>query len=125
VLRFVQNNFPDKNIPEKDLNNISASFQKALVDALLQKVVRALNDYTVNSLSLVGGVAANKKLRNEMTALSKKFNIPCIIPSMEYCGDNAAMIALRGFQLYSSGATDDLSVKPYPAIPENHFLRMN
>lgn len=125
VLRFVQNNFPGKHIPEKDLNNISASFQKALVDALLQKVVRALNDYTVNSLSLAGGVAANKKLRNEMTALSKKFNIPCIIPSMEYCGDNAAMIALRGFQLYSSGATDDLSVKPYPAIPENHFLRMN
>ncbi|MBK9099419.1 MAG: tRNA (adenosine(37)-N6)-threonylcarbamoyltransferase complex transferase subunit TsaD [bacterium] len=124
VLRYVQNNFPEKEIPEKDLNNISASFQKALVEALIRKVNLALNNFKIKSLSLVGGVAANKKLRNEMKILGEKFNIPCIIPSMEYCGDNAAMIALRGFQLYQSGVKDELSVKPYPAIPADHFLRM-
>ncbi len=124
VLRFVQNNFSTRDIPEPDLNNISASFQKALVDALIQKVNLALNNFDVKSLSLVGGVAANKKLRNEMKMLAERYKVPCIIPAMEYCGDNAAMIALRGFQLYESGITDDLSVKPYPAIPENHFLSM-
>ncbi|MCU0413853.1 MAG: tRNA (adenosine(37)-N6)-threonylcarbamoyltransferase complex transferase subunit TsaD [Ignavibacteriaceae bacterium] len=124
VLRFVQKNFPEGNIPENDLNNISASFQKALVEALVKKVNLALSNYRVKSLSLVGGVAANKRLRNEFSNLAEKVKIPCIIPSLEYCGDNAAMIALRGFQLYQTGITDSLSVMPYPAIPENHYLRI-
>jgi N6-L-threonylcarbamoyladenine synthase len=124
VLRYVQNNFPDRKIPESDLNNISASFQKALVEALVQKVNLALNNHKVKSLSLVGGVAANKELRIEFSNLSEKFKIPCIIPSLEYCGDNAAMIALRGFQLYQNGIQDSLNVTPYPSIPENYFLKL-
>ncbi len=124
VLRFVQKNYSDKNIPEKYLNNISASFQKSLVDALIQKVSLAISNHKVKSISLVGGVAANKKLRNEINNLADQFNISCIIPSLSYCGDNAAMIALRGFQLYQIGRRDNLRVKPYPAIPENHFLRI-
>jgi N6-L-threonylcarbamoyladenine synthase len=124
VLRFVQKNYSDKNIPEKDLNDISASFQKSLVDALIQKVSLAISNHKVKSISLVGGVAANKKLRNEINNLADQFNISCIIPSLSYCGDNAAMIALRGFQLYQFGRRDNLRVKPYPAIPENHFLRI-
>lgn len=123
VLRFVQKNFPDRNISEIDLNNISASFQGALVEALVQKVNLALNNHIVKSLSLVGGVAANKKIRSELNGLAEKFKIPCIIPSLEYCGDNAAMIALRGHQLYQAGTRDSLSVMPYPAIPESHFIR--
>jgi len=125
ILRYVQNNFPDGSIPETDLNNISASFQKALVDALVQKVNLALNKHKVRSLSLVGGVAANKKLRNELNHLAEKFKISCVIPSMEYCSDNAAMIALRGFQLFQNGIRDNLTVSPYPAIPENHFPKLN
>ena len=124
VLRYVQNNFRDRKIPESDLNNISASFQKALVDALVQKVNLALNNHRVKSLSLVGGVAANKKLRNELNYLAEKFKIPCIIPSLEYCGDNAAMIALRGFQLYQNGIQDSFNVAPYPSISENYFLKL-
>ena len=123
VLRFVQKNYADKKIPESDLNNISASFQKSLVDALVQKVNLALQKNKVKSISLVGGVAANKKLGNELIQLADKFKIPCIIPSLSYCGDNAAMIALRGYQLYQSGVRDNLRTKPYPSIPENHFLK--
>jgi N6-L-threonylcarbamoyladenine synthase len=120
----VQNNFPDRKIPESDLNNISASFQKALIDALVQKVNLALNNYEVKSLSLVGGVAANKKLRNEFNNLAEKFRISSVIPSIDYCSDNAAMIALRGFQLYQNGIKDSLNVAPYPSIPENYFLKL-
>jgi len=125
VLRYVQKNYSDGNIPESDLNNISASFQKALVDALVQKVDLALHNHKVKSLSLVGGVAANKKLGNEFNNLAYRNKIPCIIPSLSYCGDNAAMIALRGYQLYKSGVRDNLRAKPYPAIPENHFLKLS
>jgi N6-L-threonylcarbamoyladenine synthase len=125
VLRFVQKNYADGNIPESDLNNISASFQKALVDALVQKVNLALHNYKARSISLVGGVAANQKLRNDFNNLADRFKIPCIVPALSYCGDNAAMIALRGFQLYKSGVRDNLKAKPYPAIPDNHFLKLS
>ncbi len=125
VLRYVQKNFADGNIPESNLNDISASFQKALVDALVQKVNLALHNHTVKSLSLVGGVAANQKLRNDFNNIADRFKISCIVPSLSYCGDNAAMIALRGYQLYKSGVRDSLRAKPYPSIPENHFLRLS
>jgi N6-L-threonylcarbamoyladenine synthase len=125
VLRYIQANHPAGNISESDLNNISASFQKALVSALMKNVVHALNNYKAKSLSLVGGVAANKKLRGEFHYLAEKFKISCIIPSLDYCSDNAAMIALRGFQLYQAGFTGNLNSKSYPSIPENHFLILN
>jgi N6-L-threonylcarbamoyladenine synthase len=125
VLRYIQTNHSDGNISESDLNNISASFQNALVSALMKNVLLALNNNKVKSLSLVGGVAANNKLRNEFRSLAEKYKIPCIIPSLEYCSDNAAMIALRGFQLYQTGFQGSLNAVPYPSIPENHFLKFN
>ena len=125
VLRYIQTHHSDGNISESDLNNISASFQNALVSALMKNVLRALNNNKVKSLSLVGGVAANNKLRNEFRSLAEKYKIPCIIPSLEYCSDNAAMIALRGFQLYQTGFQGSLNAVPYPSIPENHFLKFN
>ena len=123
VLRYIQKNFSDVNdIPEKEKNNIAASFQKAVVNALMQNTDRALNNYDVKSISLVGGVAANEKLRNEITLLSKRYDKKIIIPSFEFCGDNAAMIAFRGKSLYEAGRQDSLNVKPYPSLGENYFL---
>ncbi len=122
VLRYIQKNFSDVNdIPEKEKNNIAAAFQKAVVNALMQNTERALNNYDVKSISLVGGVAANAKLRNEITLLSKRYDKKIIIPSFEFCGDNAAMIAFRGKSLYEAGRQDSLNVKPYPSLGENYF----
>ena len=122
VLRYIQKNFSDvKNIPEKEINNIAASFQKAVVNALMQNTERALNNYDVKSISLVGGVAANAKLRNEIMLLSKRYDKKIIIPSFEFCGDNAAMIAFRGKTLFEAGRQDSLNVKPYPSLGENYF----
>jgi N6-L-threonylcarbamoyladenine synthase len=122
VLRYVQKNFSDVNdIPIKEKNNIAASFQKAVVNALMQNTERALNIYDVKSISLVGGVAANEKLRNEITLLSKRYDKKIIIPSFEFCGDNAAMIAFRGKSLFEAGRQDSLNVKPYPSLGENYF----
>ncbi len=122
VLRYVQKNFSDVNdIPEKEKNNIAASFQKAVINALMQNTERALNNYDVKSISLVGGVAANAKLRNEITMLSKKYDKKIILPSFEFCGDNAAMIAFRGKSLFEAGRQDSLNAKPYPSLGENYF----
>lgn len=122
VLRYIQKNYSSANdIPEKEKNDIAASFQKAVVNALIQNTERALHNYDVNSISLVGGVAANAKLRNEITMLSKKYDKKIIIPSFEFCGDNAAMIALRGKYLFEIGRQDSLNAKPYPSLGENYF----
>jgi len=122
VLRYIQKNYSSTNdIPEKEKNDIAASFQKAVVNALIQNTERALHNNDVNSISLVGGVAANAKLRNEITMLSKKYDKKIIIPSFEFCGDNAAMIALRGKYLFEIGRQDSLNAKPYPSLGENYF----
>jgi len=122
VLRYIQKNYSDVNdIPEKEKNDIAAAFQKAVVNALIQNTERALDNYDVKSISLVGGVAANAKLRNEITMLSKKYAKKIITPSFEFCGDNAAMIAFRGKSLFETGRQDSLNAKPYPSLGENYF----
>ena len=122
VLRYIQQNYQDGiNIPKKEKNNIAASFQKAVVTALIQNTKTALNNYDISSISLVGGVAANKKLRDEMRKLSSRYGKKIVIPDNEFCGDNAAMIAFRGKTLFEAGIRHNLNVKPYPSLGENYF----
>ncbi|HED37510.1 MAG TPA: tRNA (adenosine(37)-N6)-threonylcarbamoyltransferase complex transferase subunit TsaD, partial [Ignavibacteria bacterium] len=122
VLRYIQKNFSDINfISTVDVNNIAASFQQAVIKALIQKTEKALKNFEVKSISLVGGVAANNPLREEMIKLSKKYNKKIIIPKIEFCGDNAAMIAFRGQKIYESGKKYGLHYSPYPSLPEMYF----
>ena len=123
VLRYIQKNYKSsENIPSENLNDIAASFQKAVVGALLQNCEKALNRFDVKSISLVGGVAANEYLRKNLSALAEKHNKKFVVPDLEFCGDNAAMIAFRAKTLYESGVRDSLSAKPYPSLKKNHFL---
>ncbi len=122
VLRYIQHNFSEqKKIPEKDLSDIAASFQAAVVKALIKNSEKALNNFNVNSISLVGGVAANKSLRNSIVELGKRFNKKVVIPRMEFCGDNAAMIAFRGLRLYELGYESKLNFSPFPGLAKEHF----
>ena len=124
VLRHIQKHYTDASkIPDNERNIIAASFQKAAVGALIQTTEKALNNFEVKSISLVGGVAANKKLRDQITALSRKYKKKIIIPDLEYCGDNAAMIAFRGKSLYQAGIRSDLTAKPYPSLGEGYFAQ--
>ncbi len=123
VLRYIQKNYKSsENIPPENLNDIAASFQKAVVGALLQNCEKALNSFDVKSISLVGGVAANEYLREILRALAEKHNKKFVVPDLEFCGDNAAMIAFRAKILYENGMRDSLSAKPYPSLKKNHFL---
>jgi tRNA N6-adenosine threonylcarbamoyltransferase len=121
VLRFIQNNYPDKNIPVNDLNDIAASFQYAVVRALLKNSRKALENFDVNSISLVGGVAANSEIRGSFIDLAKEFRKKIVIPRLEFCGDNAAMIALRGLKLFEAGYRFTFNYAPFPALPESLY----
>ena len=123
VLRYVQKNYGEsKNISEPDMNDIAASFQKAVVKALIKNTKKALDNYDIKSLSLAGGVAANKALREEVISLGNQYNKKVVIPDFEYCGDNAAMIAFRGLKLFEAGKKFDLSYSPFPGLTNEHFL---
>ena len=121
VLRTVQHIQEGDKLTESQVNNISASFQKAAVAAITKRVKLALSEYEIKSLSLVGGVAANKLIRSEFEGIGKKFNKQVIIPDMEYCGDNAAMIALRGMQYHVADRKYLLNANAYPSLPEDIF----
>lgn len=125
VLRYVQSQRGVAKLSEQDKYDIAACFQSAAVKALTRNVKRALELYDVKTISVVGGVAANAYLKSEITKLAEKYKKSIVIPDLQFCGDNAAMIAFRGKSLYDSGVRYTLSCKPFPALSENHFLEIS
>ncbi|RPI66161.1 MAG: tRNA (adenosine(37)-N6)-threonylcarbamoyltransferase complex transferase subunit TsaD [Ignavibacteriales bacterium] len=121
VLRYIQKKYPSGEISAEDVSDIAASFQNTVVKTLIKNMELALNKFNVSHFSVAGGVAANQKLREGAEKLAEKYNKKLIIPSLEFCGDNAAMIAFRGLTLYREGIRHNLDFNPFPGIPEDYF----
>ncbi|MBI9070289.1 MAG: tRNA (adenosine(37)-N6)-threonylcarbamoyltransferase complex transferase subunit TsaD [Melioribacteraceae bacterium] len=122
VLRYLEQNYgQERIIPDEDLPDITASFQDAVVRALMKKVEKAVKQNNVKSISLVGGVAANKAIRTAIEKIGQKFNKKVVVPDISYCGDNAAMIAYRGLKLYENGKRFNLSANAFPSLPPDTF----
>lgn len=82
----------DHGLPRgQKLNDFCASIEQAIVDVLVGKTLKAAEQYKVKSIIVGGGVAANGRLRRQLTSQAK---IPVLISPLELCGDNAAMIGL-------------------------------
>ncbi len=87
--------------PDKQTKaDIAASFQKAAIDVLIQKTMRAAGEFEVKSILLSGGVSANTLLRFNLNKATKEAGIKYFQPQLEYTGDNAAMIAVAGYFEY-------------------------
>lgn len=85
------------NIVESDKAHLCYVIQESIVDTLVYKTQKAFTEYpNIKSFALVGGVAANEKLRGELTDLCKKNQVEFYLPQTKYCTDNASMIALVG-----------------------------
>ncbi|MCS6979385.1 MAG: tRNA (adenosine(37)-N6)-threonylcarbamoyltransferase complex transferase subunit TsaD [Flavobacteriales bacterium] len=102
---------------QENIHDLCAGVRTAVVDMLLEKTRRALEESALNRLGIVGGVAANRLLRREATALMESLNGVLYLPDFEFCTDNGAMIALSGHFRLMRGHTDDLSCTPDPALP--------
>ena len=85
-------NYVRKN-RDADNADLCAGFQEAVVDVLVTKTMRAAETFAVNGVCLGGGVAANSRLREVFAAEAADRGFDCLVPSREYCTDNAAMIA--------------------------------
>ena len=123
VLRYVQSvQKENSKLDENMKSDIAASFQKAVIDALILKMESALEEFEVKSVSLVGGVAANQPLRQAILKLGNDRDKKVVIPDLSFCGDNAAMIAYRGQKLYEAGLRFTFDANAYARLPQNTFL---
>lgn len=105
---------------EEKLNkeDLAASFQASVVDVLVEKTIRACQEYSVKQLIIAGGVAANQGLREKMKK-SLEENLPTthlIIPSLRLCGDNAAMIGAAAYIEWEKGHFAEWDLNALPGL---------
>ncbi len=102
---------------EKFLRDICASFQRAVIDVLAEKTIAAAEKYSVKSISVAGGVAANRELRSTLQSKALNIGARAFFPRPLYCTDNAAMIGIAAdFKYKKFGLISDLTLKPAPNL---------
>jgi len=112
VLREVkQSENVGRPIPVTDM---AASFQAAVVDVLFNKTMMAAREFKVKEIIVGGGVSANGALRRAFLG-QKEFKVN--IPPLQYCTDNAAMVAAAGYFRFVNGQQDDLDIDVLPTWP--------
>ncbi|MYL01233.1 MAG: tRNA (adenosine(37)-N6)-threonylcarbamoyltransferase complex transferase subunit TsaD, partial [Gammaproteobacteria bacterium] len=94
----------DKPLEETDRASLALALEKAIVDSLLDRTTRALNETGYGSLVVAGGVGANRRLRSELKSFCGESGVRLYYPRVEYCTDNGAMIALTGCLRLAGGA---------------------
>ena len=98
------------------VRNLVASFQRAVVAALVRGLTRAAREQRPKSLILSGGVAANGRLRRETERAGRELGLPVFIPPLPLTTDNAAMIAAAGFVGLVRGVRGDLGLNADPQL---------
>lgn len=108
VINLVHNEEQRGNAIRPD--DLAASFQNVVVESITSKTMKALKDYDVHQLIVAGGVAANRGIRERLKVLCEENHVDCSFPPIEYCTDNAAMIAAAGYFAYLDGRRADLTL---------------
>ncbi|MBT6705452.1 MAG: tRNA (adenosine(37)-N6)-threonylcarbamoyltransferase complex transferase subunit TsaD, partial [Flavobacteriaceae bacterium] len=114
VLYFVKRNVKeDPNFINKNLNDICASLQYTIVDYLMDKIKNAVKQTGIKEVAIGGGVSANSGIRKALKNAEKNFDWKVHIPKLEFCTDNAAMIAIVGELKYKQQlfASNDIVAK--------------
>jgi N6-L-threonylcarbamoyladenine synthase len=115
ILYFIQKNVQkDTEFIHKNLNDICASVQASLVEILLKKLRRASRELNVKEIAIAGGVSANSWLRNQLIEEAEKNNWNVYSPKLEYCTDNAAMIAMAAHYEFENGNLGHITSSPLP-----------
>ena len=96
-----------KALDEQCIADIANAYQEAIVDCLVEKSRRAVSQMDVSEIIIAGGVGANRRLRDEMNVVFERVGVGVSYPSIEFCTDNAAMIALTGCFRYQDGIMND------------------
>ncbi len=108
-----------------DYLDIIASYQEAVVDAVVVKTMLGVKDFNAKTLIMCGGVACNHRLREKLKIEATKANVPLIIAEPKYCTDNAAMIAGLAYYQIMNGEKDDLDLDATPSIKNIGRIPLN
>ena len=114
VLHYVRSLTPQARTAQ--LTHIAASFQEAVVDALVDKTLLALERADVATVCLAGGVAANQRLRQRLRVAVEHRGLAFHCPAYDLCTDNAAMVGAVGAFYLSRGVCDSLNVDAAPRL---------
>ena len=110
-------NSKSKDFINKNINDLCASLQSTIVEILIDKIIKARDQYEINEFVICGGVSANSYLRKELTGLIESHKIKTYVPKINYSTDNAAMIGINGYFKFKEsnfGKFSDFSVSKYP-----------
>lgn len=113
LLYFVRDEMAkDPEFMEKNKEDICASFQKALIDILLDKLIKAAKQTGIREITIGGGVSANSGLRSRIEAEGRKRAWNTYLPEFKFTTDNAAMIAIAGYFHYQAGERAPMDIAP-------------
>ena len=101
---------PATHLTGQERNDLAAAFQRAAITAIQRKLSRALERHRVTTILAGGGVTANRALRSTLNDLADAWDLDLRLPKMEYCVDNAAMIAGLAACKLAAGEFDHLSL---------------
>jgi N6-L-threonylcarbamoyladenine synthase len=102
----------DPDFITKNLDSLCASYQRALIAMLMNKLEKAVQQTGIRQVAIAGGVSANSQLRLDMQHRQQHAGWQIFIPDFQYCTDNAGMIAIAAHYKYLQGLFCDLSVTP-------------
>ncbi len=103
----------DESFVGEHMNDICASVSRAITEVLTKKLEWAVRETGVDTILLAGGVSANSMLRSKTSELANKKDLVLHIPRIEFCTDNAAMIAITGYMLAEREEFSDMNLKPF------------
>ena len=119
LLYFVRDELKkDPQFMEKNKEDICASFQKALIDILMKKLVKAAAQTGIREVTIGGGVSANSALREAVVREGKKRGWKTHLPEFKFTTDNAAMIAIAGWFRWKNGEKTPLDIAPVSRIAD-------
>jgi N6-L-threonylcarbamoyladenine synthase len=104
------------NTDEQFVADVCASFQTAVVDVLIEKLLRAANTFRVKDIAVSGGVSANSELRRRLHAEAKINHLTLFVPKVDFCTDNGAMVAIAGYERFRKGLVSDLELTAEPNL---------
>ena len=113
LLYFVRDQLVENpSFMEENKEDICASFQRHLIDILMDKLIKAARDTGISEVTIGGGVSANSELRARLQEEGRKRGWNTYLPEFKFTTDNAAMIAIAGYYHYLAGERASLSVAP-------------
>ena len=119
LLYFVRDEMAkDPEFMEKNKEDLCASFQKTLIDILMDKLIKAAGQTGIRDIAIGGGVSANSGLRNRVSEEGAKRGWNVFLPPFKFTTDNAAMIAVAGYFHYLAGERCPLDVAPVSRIAD-------